>query len=67
MISWPRWREDDREETVRERLRVYHNQTRPLVDFYQAEAAGGKARYHAINGDGEVERTRQDIHAALAD
>ena len=59
-------REDDREETVRERLRVYHGQTRPLVDFYQAEAANGKARYHTINGNGDVERIRQDIHEALA-
>ena len=59
-------REDDREETVRERLRVYHNQTRPLVDFYQAEAANGKARYHAIDGNGEVERIRQDIRAAMS-
>jgi len=58
-------REDDREETVRERLRVYHAQTRPLVDLYQAEAAKGKARYHTINGNGEVERIRQDIHEAL--
>lgn len=58
-------REDDREETVRERLRVYHKQTRPLVDYYQAESAQGKARYHTINGNGEVERIRQDIHEAL--
>ena len=59
-------REDDREETVRERLRVYHSQTRPLVDFYQAQAANGKVRYHTIDGNGEVERIRQDIHDALA-
>lgn len=59
-------REDDREETVRERLRVYHAQTRPLVDFYQADAAKGKARYHTIDGNGEVDRIRQDIHEALA-
>ena len=59
-------REDDREETVRERLRVYHKQTRPLVDFYQAQAAQGKARYHTINGDGEVETIRGDISEALS-
>ena len=59
-------REDDREETVRERLRVYHAQTRPLVDFYQAQAAGGKPRYRTINGNGEVERIRRDIQVALA-
>lgn len=58
-------REDDREQTVRERLRVYHHQTRPLVDFYQAQAADGKARYHTIDGNGEVGRIRQDIHEAL--
>ena len=58
-------REDDREETVRERLRVYHNQTSPLVDFYQSQAASGNARYHTINGNGEVERIRQDIREAL--
>ena len=59
-------REDDREETVRERLRVYHDQTRPLVDFYQAHAANGKVHYHTINGDGEVERIRRDINEAIA-
>lgn len=59
-------REDDREETVRERLRVYHKQTRPLVDYYQAESAQGKARYHTINGNGEVERIRGDIREALS-
>ncbi len=59
-------REDDREETVRERLRVYHKQTRPLVDYYQAESAQGKGRYHTINGNGDVERIRQDIGKALA-
>ena len=59
-------REDDREETVRERLRVYHAQTSPLVDFYQAEAAKGKARYRTIDGSGEVDRIRQDIREALA-
>ena len=59
-------REDDREETVRERLRVYHKQTRPLVDYYQAESGQGKGRYHTINGNGDVERIRQDIGKALA-
>ena len=59
-------REDDREETVRERLRVYHKQTRPLVDYYQAESAQGKARYHTINGNGEVDRIRGDISEALS-
>ena len=29
-------RSDDREDVVRERLKVYHRQTKPLVEFYQA-------------------------------
>lgn len=30
-------RKDDTEETVRERLQVYHNQTQPLIDYYKGE------------------------------
>jgi adenylate kinase len=30
-------REDDREEVIRKRLSVYHDQTSPLVQFYQAK------------------------------
>ncbi|WP_100644642.1 adenylate kinase [Alteromonas facilis] len=43
-------RDDDKEETVRKRLAVYHEQTKPLVDFYQTAAAGGKCQYHKIDG-----------------
>ena len=38
-------RSDDREDVVRERLRVYHEQTAPLVDFY-----GGRARFRSVDG-----------------
>ena len=38
-------REDDREETVRTRLAVYREQTRPLVDFYRELAEAGELRY----------------------
>src|SRR5262249_40253666 len=37
-------RDDDREETVRKRLEVYQQQTRPLVDYYSKWAAQGDAR-----------------------
>ncbi|MGW8270711.1 MAG: adenylate kinase, partial [Burkholderiales bacterium] len=37
-------RDDDREETVRRRLQVYHAQTRPLIDYYEAWAARGDPR-----------------------
>lgn len=62
-------REDDREEIVRRRLEVYHEQTRPLVDFYtrQASAGGpGAPRYRAVDGVGTVAQIEQRVLAALA-
>jgi adenylate kinase len=38
-------REDDREETVRKRLDVYHEQTSPLVSYYQTWASSGDLRH----------------------
>ena len=61
-------RDDDREETVRKRLEVYQQQTRPLVDFYQklAEKAGDKApRYVRIAGVGSMDDIRDKVLAAL--
>ena len=60
-------REDDREETVRERLRVYRKQTRPLVDYYTRWAAAGDRapRYHRISGLGSIEQIRARAFAAL--
>jgi adenylate kinase len=62
-------RDDDREETVRTRLEVYHSQTRPLVDYYSTWAAGGDARaprYRRISGLGTVDAIRERAFAALA-
>lgn len=61
-------RDDDREETVRERLRVYHEQTRPLVAYYSswAERGGdGAPRYVAIDGQGSVDEVQARIREAL--
>lgn len=61
-------RDDDREDTVRKRLQVYHEQTEPLVAFYSrwAEAGGaGAPRYVRIPGVGRVEEIRDRIFAAL--
>ncbi len=57
-------RDDDQEETVRHRLSVYHEQTRPLVEFYSklADQGGSDApRYVAVNGTGSVEGVRDRI------
>jgi adenylate kinase len=61
-------REDDKEETVRRRLDIYHRQTQPLVDYYAQWAATGDARaprYHKIPGLGAVEEVRDRIFASL--
>jgi len=58
-------RDDDKEETVRARLKVYHDQTEPLVDFYGKEAAAGRVKYVKINGIGKVDGIRDQIFAAL--
>jgi adenylate kinase len=61
-------RDDDREETVRKRLEVYQEQTRPLVDYYSKWAAQGDARapkYRKISGIGSVEEIRTRAFAAL--
>ena len=61
-------RADDAEDTVKNRLSVYKNQTRPLVDYYTNWAASGDAdapRYRRISGSGSVEDITQRALAAL--
>ncbi len=61
-------RDDDKEETVRERLSVYHNQTEPLIDYYSkwaASAEAGAPKYVKINGIGKVDAIRDAIFAGL--
>ena len=61
-------REDDKEETVKKRLLVYHEQTKPLIEYYGKWAAGGEPsapRYVQIPGVGKVEEIRDKIFAAL--
>ncbi|CAK0767589.1 adenylate kinase [Gammaproteobacteria bacterium] len=58
-------RDDDKEETVRARLRVYHDQTEPLIGFYTQEADRGTMKYVKIHGIGKVEEIRDQIFSAL--
>ncbi|NLP33061.1 MAG: adenylate kinase [Oligella ureolytica] len=61
-------RDDDKEETVRNRLEVYQNQTRPLVDYYSkwaAEADANAPKYVRIEGVGKVEDITKQIMDAL--
>lgn len=59
-------REDDREQTVRERLRVYHEQTYPLVEFYSKRSEENSVTYCKVNGLGDVETIRRAVLDALA-
>jgi adenylate kinase len=61
-------REDDREETVRKRLAVYHEQTEPLIAYYARWAATGDPRapkYREVDGFGSVDAIRDAVFAAL--
>lgn len=59
-------RDDDKEETVRHRLRVYQELTAPLVGYYQDQAAKNRCQYHAVDGLADVDKVRQAILNALA-
>jgi len=61
-------RDDDKEQIVRERLSVYHAQTRPLVEYYATWAASNEPdapRYRAIDGVGTVEQVQNRVLDAL--
>ena len=62
-------RDDDKEETVKNRLKIYHAQTQPLVDYYNAWSATGDAKApkcRKIAGVGSVDQIRSAALAALA-
>ena len=58
-------RDDDTEATVRKRLAVYHEQTKPLVTYYLQKAELGPIRFASINGIGSVEDITQRLLAVL--
>ncbi|CAH8200384.1 adenylate kinase [Vibrio aestuarianus] len=59
-------RDDDKEETVRARLGVYHDQTAPLIAYYSKEAAAGNTKYLKFDGTKQVAEVSADIEKALA-
>ena len=61
-------RDDDKEETVKKRLEVYSQQTRPLVDYYSnwaKEDPAAAPKYRAISGMGSVEEITASAFQAL--
>lgn len=59
-------RADDNEDTVRERLRIYHEQTRPLIRFYNDLAATTNMRYSTVSGGGTAAEVQSALQALLA-
>ncbi|BAZ45044.1 adenylate kinase [Chondrocystis sp. NIES-4102] len=55
-----RKRKDDNEETIRRRLEVYHQDTVPVIDFYQQQAT-----LKTINGNKTMEEVTQDLVSAI--
>ena len=53
-------RDDDREEVIRERLRVYHDKTAPLADYYREQ---GKLK--TVRGDMPPEDVLEALEKAL--
>lgn len=58
-------RDDDREETVKKRLAVYHEQTAVLVDFYGKLEGSDAPRYIKIDGTQSVEAVKSEVLTAL--
>ena len=66
-------RDDDKEDTVRKRLQVYNDQTRPLVEYYSSWAVQSSLSdkvkapaYRKVNGTGSVDNITASIFAVLA-
>ena len=59
-------RDDDKEEVVLDRLKVYHSQTAPLIDYYQDQAAKVAAlQYITVDGTDSIENVQAHITAKL--
>ena len=55
-----RGREDDREEVIRERLKVYHEQTEPLVEIYEKQGL-----LRQVDGDQPIDVVRKAVLEAV--
>lgn len=59
-------RDDDKEEVVLDRLKVYHSQTAPLIDYYQDQAAKVEAlQYITVDGTDSIDNVQAHITAKL--
>ncbi len=62
-------RDDDQEATVKERLRIYHDQTEPLIKFYtdfSKDGSDNAPKYVQVEGIGKVDEIRDRIFSGLS-
>ncbi|MCD8198712.1 MAG: adenylate kinase [Phascolarctobacterium sp.] len=55
-------RDDDKEETVKNRLKAYHSQTEPLIEYYKKQGI-----YKEINGLQAIDKVYSDVRASLTE
>ena len=60
-------RDDDKPETVKNRLDVYWEQTNPLIVYYRSKSVQTNLKYIEIDGSKTMEKVSLQIHAALED
>lgn len=58
-------RQDDKPETVLDRLVIYHKQTKPLIAYYTAEAEAGNTKYYRLDGTQPVEAVSAELNKLL--
>ncbi|OOH89670.1 adenylate kinase [Pasteurellaceae bacterium 15-036681] len=59
-------RQDDKPETVLDRLAIYHKQTKPLIAYYTAEAEAGNTQYFRLDGTKPVEEVSAELNKLLS-
>jgi len=60
-------RADDKEEIVLDRLKVYHDQTKPLIDFYTKEAAANSTiKYIRVDGTQKIDAVEKEVLSQLS-
>jgi len=59
-------RDDDKEEVVKDRLKVYHDQTEPLIDYYKDQAQKNQnIKYIKVDGTKDIKEVEEDIVSQL--
>ena len=58
-------REDDKPDTVRDRLKVYQDQTSPLIEFYSSLSSSGPLNYIKVSGTSTPKEVSENIFQQL--